>query len=268
VKHADGPSKTEFSIDVRLIVGAVVREDTADPNAVSSIPSECSIEKVHCRVALLVGQDFDVGESRRIVDADMCEFPAGSVDSLAAIAVNPMSHVTSNPGKLFHVQVEQVARPFVRVPIRRFGRFEQTKALQARTLQDPSDRSLRHLQATCNLWTCLPGPAQTDDQVFPLCRRSSWAAARARRSISQTRRTFQPIAGQPLVDSPPADSQRCGGLLDRSSFPQNPPDEKLSTDRGSPGQTVDVHPGFLSGELTVSSPSASPKRSRMDNYEL
>jgi hypothetical protein len=253
---------------VGAIVATIVGQDASDPDAVSSIPGQGSLEELSGGWPQLVWKHFDVDQPGCVVDAHVNVFPAGAPDDLGAVPMDAVADVPCNSSQFLHVQVQQVARSLPFVPVGRFGRIQQAHAVQASALQDTSDGRRRHSKGPSDLRTCLSGPTKLKDYRLELVRSTSWAAMGSRRSISQTRRTFQPIAGQPLVDGPLADAELCGGLLDRPFSPQDSIDQNGSTDRGSSGQTVNVHPGFLSWELTVSSPSASPKRPRMNNQDL
>src|SRR5689334_19885756 len=87
---------------------------------------------------LLVGENFDVGQAGRVIDADVYEFPAGRGAAPARAAVGvlaraPAGDAMPDPGdhaELFDVDVDQLARPGALVAIGRLRRLEPRELAQ------------------------------------------------------------------------------------------------------------------------------------------
>src|SRR5690606_33066769 len=77
-----------------------------DPNTVVLEPAGCAPQEAGARHALLVGQHLGVGDSARVVDADVQVLPAGAVHGTAPIPVDPMSDALY-PDYLLDVEVHQ-----------------------------------------------------------------------------------------------------------------------------------------------------------------
>ena len=84
-------------------------------------PSNCSLEEGCAGCALLVTKDLDVGEARRIVDADMGVLPADTSTAARPVVCDPMTWFAKTP-ELLHIKVQKVSWVLVLVANYR-GRF-------------------------------------------------------------------------------------------------------------------------------------------------
>jgi len=249
---------------VREIGWAVVGHNGADPDIESPVVGHGPFQVTGGGVLSFVGQDFDIGQARPIVDADVDEFPASPLGSDAAIAMDAMSDANDAP-ELLDVQMEEVAgpAPFI-APWRLLG-LEKLQPVQTSPLQNSSDGRAGHLQTTRDLRTGLSAAPQANDQLDALCVQASWAAARSRRSVLQGCSSTLAVAGQPLVDRAGTDSESLGRGGDTPLLHQDALNEQGSTTRRCSGETVEVHPGLLFGLLSASTPTASSNWTRVNN---
>jgi len=235
-------------------------------DSVTAIPSQRTLEECGRGVALFVGQDLDISQPGVVVDGDMHVLPAGATDTLAAIAVDPMSYSAGDSPQFLDIQVNQFAWPFAFVATCRLLRLQQGQALEARPPKDPGDGRSGDPQLLGNLWTGLAAPAKPDNEVLPvdrcLKRRPKWTG----RTVDQTNLSLGSKSSQPLESGTLADASGFCGFADCPMLLDDPIDEQDSTAGGCSGKTVNVHPVLLSGLLTVWSPTALPKRTRMDNH--
>jgi hypothetical protein len=232
--------------EVGAVRGAIVGHDSADLDVEAPIEGYGPLEIASGGDLLFVGQDFDVGQTRSVVDADVDVLPAGADCTETTVAVDTMSHPDDAP-KLLDVEVQQIAWAATFIAPRWLLWLKQLQAMETGTLEHPCDGGARHLQSASDLGAGLATAPQLLHQLDPVRLQSPRTAMGAGRAVTQAVWPGFSMASQPLVDRAGTHSQGLSGgdntpLLDLYSM-----DEKGSTTRGCSGETVDVHPGLLFG---------------------
>src|SRR6185369_5173877 len=87
---------------------AVVRQQSLDPDAVSSEEAQRTLQEEGRRRSAFVGQDLDVAQARVVVDREVGELPSDPAGHATAIAMNAMTNPL-NPSQFLGVQVDQIA---------------------------------------------------------------------------------------------------------------------------------------------------------------
>src|SRR5215218_4063506 len=141
---ADAERAAGEGVDRRAITGAVVGHHGLDGDAVAGVERDRALQESDGRGRLLIGEDLDVGQPGRVIDADMHEFPADlSAAVFAVAALQPAVAVYAmagaalwDPAELLDVDVQQLARVPALVAVRRLGRLESAELAQADSEQD------------------------------------------------------------------------------------------------------------------------------------
>src|ERR1035437_5117236 len=107
--RAAGPRK-----QARSVRAAVVREQSADPDAAAPKPDHRTSEKGRTESGALRATDFDIGQPRRVVDRDVDVLPADAASSRASIAMYAMPD-DANAADPFDVEGGQISG--VRAPL-------------------------------------------------------------------------------------------------------------------------------------------------------
>src|SRR5215218_9748041 len=106
-------------VDGGTVGRAVVGHDALDGDAVTGVEGDCALEKRDRGDGLLIGQDFDVSQARRVIDADVDELPALGFSAPARPPVGVLARTLArdampNAGdlaELFDVDVDELPRP-------------------------------------------------------------------------------------------------------------------------------------------------------------
>ena len=90
------------------VARTVVGHHAFDPDAEASEPAQGAHQEAGHGLALLVGQDLDIGEPRGVVDRHVHELPADPAVLAAPIAGDAVTDVTE-AGELLDVEVDELA---------------------------------------------------------------------------------------------------------------------------------------------------------------
>src|SRR5271157_2001039 len=80
-----------FAERPRTVGTPVVGEHALDADAAAPKFPYCAQPETRCGVALLIGQNLDVGKARAVIDRNVGIFPARAVYVIAGIAGDPMA---------------------------------------------------------------------------------------------------------------------------------------------------------------------------------
>src|SRR5271155_6002593 len=103
---------------------AVVGQHTLDVNAVTVEFAQCTQPEMRGGIALLIGQDLNIGKARTVVNCDVHIFPADTPSGVAAIAGNAMAR-PCDASQFLDVQVDQLAGPAPLVSLHRLRRVQE-----------------------------------------------------------------------------------------------------------------------------------------------
>ena len=210
------------------ITGAVIGQDLFHPDAPLLEPEDGSAEKSHGRVFTLVREDFDIGQSRSIVDAHMDKLPSHSPSSAPFISGDAMPHA-SNLAQFFDVQVQQLSRMVALVATSGLCRLQVLQASPSGLLEDSGHGGAGQTQTSGNLGCHHSAAAKTADRLPIPPRGLTGTPSGSARPVLQTQKALGSIASQPLVDRPLTDTQRLGHILDRLALLFHSLDDQFST---------------------------------------
>jgi hypothetical protein len=246
----------------RAIGRAVVAEHALGHDAAPGEPRDGATQKAGDCDALLIAQDFGVGQAGAVIDADVHELPADAPHALTAIPRDAVADATNAP-QLLDVDVDQLPRALPLVaPAYRRG-FQARQARKAELAQRAGHRCAAQPDG---LGDERPGPPTV---AQPLNLHHQPCRDRARRALGPAGAILerQGALGRPrhpLVYGPVthADGARDGGgpLPGRDAL-----GNQSSTVGRGPGILVHVHPGHLPrvvGRLATT--TIAEKGSRMD----
>jgi hypothetical protein len=249
--------------DVRRVPTSVVGQELLGGDAKPLVVGDRSMKEGSASGTALVGQDLGVDDSRRVVDGDVDELPPRTVDRVAAVPGDSVTHAHDS-SELLNVQMDEIAGAFSLVTD--YGLSGRPSASEAFSLEYSRHCRARHLQLAGNCRSTRPTVAQKHDDTRALWIRqprhppwSGWAVAKISPSDLRSR--------QPLVSGPNADTRLLRCLGHGPAQTANPVDQKRSTHRGGSGSTVNVHPGFLLWEALVLATQDSLGRLRVNNPE-
>ena len=146
------------------ITGTVIGQDLFDPDAPLLEPEDGSAEKSHSRVFALVREDFDIGQSRGIVDTHMDKLPSHSPSSTPFISRDAMPHA-SNLAQFFDVQVQQLPRVVALVATNGLGRLQALQVPPPGWLENPGHGGAGQTQTSGNLGGHHSTAAKTADRL-------------------------------------------------------------------------------------------------------
>ena len=212
-------------------------------------------------VALLVGVDFHVGQTRCVVDADVHVIPAGALAAVAAGAATEDSvpGAATDPAQFLDVDVDQLAGPLALVAVGRLDRLKPRELAQADAGQHGRDRGKRHRQTQRDLRGSHPQPAQGGDQLDAFLRRAMRNRIGSGGAVQQPGPALIAIAPYPLGARAVADSGGLGRLRQRPVLPEHPLGHRQATLRAERRVSVNLHP-VSSLELTGLSTCQPPRR--------
>jgi hypothetical protein len=110
------------------VARAVVAHDPFDGDAKTLEVAQRPHQEAGHGLALLVGQDLDIGEPGRIVDGDVYELPADGAVLAAPIAGDAMADV-AEAGELLDVEVDELAGACAIVPPHRPAAYARIAAI-------------------------------------------------------------------------------------------------------------------------------------------
>jgi hypothetical protein len=241
------------------ITGAVIGQDLFYPDAQLLEPEDGSAEKSHSRLFALVRENFDIGQSRGIVDTHMDKLPSHSPSSTPFISGDAMPQA-SNLAQFFDVQVQQLPRMVALVATSGLCRLQALQASPSGLLEDPGHGGTGQTQTSGNLGCHHSTTAKTVDCLSIPPRNLPGNPSGSGRPVFQTRSALGLITSQPLVDGPLTDPQRLSHLLDRLSLLFHSLDDQFSTSWAGSGIVVDVHSGSPFGADGLIFQLALPKR--------
>ena len=203
-----------------------------------------------------------------IVDSDVQVLPPNPVVhvDIAGAARNPVAD-SGDSTKLLHIEMQEIARPRVLVPLSHRWGAQAPAARQAGAAQDPRRGGGTHPDRVGNLGARPPlHPQHFHPQRD---RRGCPAGARVRptRSIRQTGRPLGSIADDPLVCRAPRDPELASNLDDPFAR-ANPINQFPSTMRRESGILVDVHPGLPSRASNDLAATTFPRLAWVNNLLL
>src|SRR5271169_21457 len=250
---ADAEGLAGERVDGGEVGGAVVGEQPFDLDAVAVVKHDSALQKRDRGCGLLVAEDFGVGETAVVVDADVDVFPADAVAPLATTVgvgrvvvlmqtVAPaLAGAALDPAELLDVDVDELARPRAFVA----NRLLESKPAQPphpRAGQDPRDCRERHRQGLCDLCRGEAHPAQLPDRFDPIRRRAIPDVLRRRRTIEKSLRTLASITIRPLASTADADTGGLGRRRQRPSLNNHPLGQTAPTTPTESRVTVKLHP--------------------------
>jgi hypothetical protein len=133
---------------------AIVRHDALHLDAEFLKEAQGVEEKAQARRALLVGQDFRVGETRMVVDRQMHVFPANPAGVALAgpVAADPVTDPIEF-SQLLDVDVEDLAWRGAFIAANRLGRLERRQPVEAEPLENTADGCGRNADLARDLLT-------------------------------------------------------------------------------------------------------------------
>src|SRR5262249_26403709 len=148
--HAQGPTRGAEA--VRTVRRSVVGQDPTDGNTERAKPAEGAPQEGPGAHGALVRQDLDVGDPGMIVDSDVQVLPPNPVVhvDVAGAAGNPVAD-SRDTTKLFHIEMQQIARPRVLVPLSHRWGAQAPAPRQARPAQDSRRGGGTHPDRMSNL---------------------------------------------------------------------------------------------------------------------
>ncbi len=248
----------------RDIARAIVRQDSADADAVAAKPRPGAPQKLRGGHPALIGQHFDVGQTGGVVHGHVDVLPADPAHPAPAIPADAMAHAPNAP-QLLDVEMQQAAGPRPLIALHRDRGLELPQAPQALAPEQAGDRRGAELQHLGDLRPRPALPAQTLHPAHQQPRGGSRTPARPTRPIGQARLGLGRVAGQPLAHRPFADPHRGGHRGWGLFVGQDPRHDLASTPRRRPGILMDVHPGLLLCGDGWSATTTVAETARMDN---
>src|SRR4051812_12034418 len=154
-------------VDGRAVWGAVVGDQRLDADAVAGVVLDGAAQEPDGGDGLLVSENFDVGQTGRVVDSDVHVLPARLILALAGsiglgrrtleatVAMHAVAGPAVDAAELLDVDVNQLAGPGSLVAHRGL-QAEPAELAHPDSGEDPRDRRQRHSQTLGDLRTGQP----------------------------------------------------------------------------------------------------------------
>jgi hypothetical protein len=221
------------------VTGSIVGEDGARLDTALTEERKGALEESYGGFLSLIGQDFQVGQARSVIDADMDKLPArrttGATDSSDAVAD------AVDAAQLLDVQVQELSGMFFLVASRWLGRIQSFESTQTPSGEDSGHSRASQIQTSGDLSRDHPPVSEFHNLIDHSGCRLPGAAMRPGGTIQQSLKPLLAIAGQPLVDGSLAHSQ-LSCHPDHRIAPLNSIYDQGSTVRATSCIVMNVHP--------------------------
>jgi hypothetical protein len=132
-------------VDRGAVCVAVVGHQPLDPDPEGGEVGDRAAQEADRGRGFLVLEHLDVGEPRGVVDRDVNVLPADPAAPTAPVAVHAVPG-PADPAELLDVDVDELARPRLLVPVRRLERLQPPQLAEPDSGQDPRHGRERHPQ--------------------------------------------------------------------------------------------------------------------------
>jgi hypothetical protein len=189
-------------------------------NAMTGVEPDGSSEKAEHGAALLVGEDFGVGQARAVVDGDVHAFPACglAVDAEGVLASwpqapggisgEPGASAVLDPSEMLDVDMDQFTWPFALIA-HGWLHAETAELAHPDPRQDARHGRERHVEDPRDLWAGEPHPPQGGDRLHALRAGPVRDPTRSRGPVAQPELALGAVATDPFARAADADA---GGL--------------------------------------------------------
>jgi hypothetical protein len=212
----------------REIRRSVIRHDSFDANSTIGEPSHSALHKCCRRVATFVFENFDIGNARSVIDANVGTFPARSAMTglPAAVAGDAMSDTVLDAAELLDVDVNKLAGRRAFVSDHRLRRVQAVKPIDAAFTRNSSDRSLAAPDRSCDPGVGPALPSQPFHAHFKLIRHRGRHLSRPRRAVGQTGFARETMPLDPFEDRRSRYAQGGGDFVSRLAPVESPHDRQ------------------------------------------
>jgi hypothetical protein len=263
IRPGEDVLETEFLAgsgkDIGAEAGTVVGHDLLKLHPKSVVMGDGLVEESDGGDTLLIGQDGGMGQAGMIVDGDKDKVVAGSADGIATVAGDAKADAM-DAGKLFNVEMEEIAGVGALVANDRHRRKKITPAVESGAAQQAGDGGAGKAGTAGDLDAGELLTAQGDDLLLAQERGRLAQPLGPGGTILESNGPTQTKTSQPLGDRAPTHPEgRCSGLQGESLF-QNSQDHLLSTTRSENGMLMNVH-GVASrgGSWFCTTPCCTPQ---------
>jgi len=238
----DGEPPQRLGVAMGAETCAVVGHDALDLDAVGFEEAQGVEEKPQAGAPRLIGEDFRIDQARMVVDGQVHVFPANAaaVALPRAIAGDAMAGAVELT-EFLDVDMDEFAGRVAFVATHRFSRRQGLELVQAKALEDATDRGRRDAGLLGDMSTRHAQAAQYLNPGSGSRRRRAGKPVRPGTTILEANLAFPSIACHPFVNRLHADRKSRGDGRWPLSFDQNAMGDYRSTARREAGILMDVH---------------------------